>query len=432
MLKIDYNYEYPAIFEPVFSCKKRYVALTGGRSSGKSWVLAHFFLEKLLHEKADLLCAREHQNSISESNYKLFSNIINKYNLPFEVQATKIISRTTRSKIVFVGLSDITADNIKSYEDFKYVWLEEAQKISQKSWEILNPTIRRENSQIFLSMNPEVKHEKHPIMSELLTIFKDETLHIHANYTENPFCSEDIVRIAESTKKFKPDDYNFIWLGIPPEDNQNGVVKHFTKDNIKECRYIDSLDLHLSCDFNVDPMMWVIAHKTEDKVFFVDEIVIENTSTREAIQEFISRYGNHKGNIIINGDASGDYRSCQSERSNYIIIKNELERHFKKHVRIDIKKHNPPIIERVQAFNHLVLSDTGQRNLIVSPKCEKLIYNLENLKYKPGTSQIDTPTFQQVKQDKQAKFLGHIFDAASYLVDYYFPIRKRNYADNTD
>jgi PBSX family phage terminase large subunit len=307
--------------------------------------------------------------------------------------------------------------------------MEEAQKISKRSWEVLNPTIRKENSQIFLSMNPEVPHSKHPIMSELLTIFKDETLHIHANYTDNPFCTDDIINIAEQLQKHKPDDYNYIWLGVPPDQAQNTIVKHFTSDNIKECNHIDTLNLHLSCDFNVDPMMWVVAHKTEDKVFFIDEIVIENTSTREAIQEFISRYGNHQGSIIVNGDASGDYRSCQSERSNYIIIKNELEKHFKKHIKIDIKKHNPPIIERIQAFNNMVLSDTGQRNIIISPKCKHLIYNLENLRFKPGTSQIDAPTFQQIKQDKEAKFLGHIFDAASYLIDFYYPIRKKNYAD---
>lgn len=430
MLRIDYNWEYPKKFEPVFDFKKRFIALTGGRNSGKSWFLAHFFLEKLLYEKADLLCAREHQNSINDSNYKLFCNVINKYNLPFEVQATRIISRTTKSKIVFVGISDVTADNIKSYEGFKYVWLEEAQKVSAKSWEILEPTIRVKNSQIFLSMNPEVIHSKHPIMSELTTIYKDDTLHIHSTYLDNPFCEPETLRRIEQIKKYKPDDYNFVWLGIPPEQDQRTVVKNFTQDNIKECRYIDTLDLHLSCDFNVDPMMWVIAHKTPDKVFFVDEIVIENTSTREAIQEFISRYGNHRGNIIINGDASGDYRSCQSERSNYIIIKNEIERHFQKHIKVDIKKHNPPISERVQAFNHLVLSDTGQRNLIVSPKCKWLLYNIDNLKYKEGTGQIDSPSFSQIRQDKQTKFLGHIFDAASYLVDFYFPIRKRNYADN--
>ena len=68
----------------------------------------------------------------------MFVNIIKKYNLPYEVQSTKIISKSTGATIAFIGLSDITADNIKSYEDFKVVWLEEAQKIKAEQdakWE---------------------------------------------------------------------------------------------------------------------------------------------------------------------------------------------------------------------------------------------------------------------------------------------------------
>lgn len=51
------------------------------------------------------------------------------------------------------------------------------------------------------------------------------------------------------------------------------------------------------------------------------------------------------------------------------------------------------------------------------------IYNIYNLKYKEGTSRIDLPTYQQIKQSKDKKFLMHPLDAASYLVDYYWPIK---------
>ena len=58
----------------------------------------------------------------------------------------------------------------------------------------------------------------------------------------------------------------------------------------------------------------------------------------------------------------------------------------------------------------------------VDKKCEKLLYNIYNLKYKEGTSKIDIPTYQQIKQSKELKFLSHPMDAASYLVDFYWPI----------
>lgn len=345
------------------------------------------------------------------------------------------------SKLIFSNGSEILFRHLEEPEKLKslnlgFVEIEEMSDTPESTFNMLLSRLRQSPKEewqgfkyrLFGHTNPEMT--KGWIYKHFVQNKKPNYRFIQAPTTQNKYLPPHYVE--ELKQSYDPEYYRINVLGEFGDYTSGLVVKNFTSDNIKECKYIDTLDLHLSCDFNVDPMMWVIAHKTEDKVFYIDEIVIENTSTREAIQEFISRYGNHKGNIIINGDASGDYRSCQSERSNYIIIKNELEKHYKRHIKIDIKGHNPPIIERIQAFNEMVLNGTGQRNIIVSPKCEKLLYNIDNLKFKPGTSQIDSPSFSQLKNDKQTKFLGHIFDAASYLIDFYFPIRKRNYADNRD
>ena len=181
------------------------------------------------------------------------------------------------------------------------------------------------------------------------------------------------------------------------------------------------MDLHISCDFNVDPMCWVFAHKTDDKVFYFDEIAMENTTTAKACDEFYRRYPNHKGKIIVNGDASGDNRSCTSEYTTYVIINKKLLQ-FGYDVEIQIKAFNPPIKNRIMAFNSKVRSANGEVCLFVDKKCEKLLYNIYNLKYKEGSSKIDIPTYQQIKQSKELKFLSHPIDAASYLVDFYWPI----------
>lgn len=425
-MQINYNWKYGKIFEPVIDFKGRYIALTGGRASGKSWFMAQLFLEKLLYEKKDLLCAREHQNSISESNYKLFTNIINKYNLPFEVQSTKIISKTTGAKIVFVGLSDVTADNIKSYEDFKYVWLEEAQKISAKSWEILNPTIRAEGSQIVITMNPEVPHDKHPIMSELLTVFKDETLHIHANYYDNPFVSKDIIKMAELCKVHKSDDYERIWLGIPDENKGNKIVKGFTNDNVRILHYQPDLDLHISCDFNYDPMCWVFMHKDNNKLYCFDELVEEQTSTRICAREVIRRYPNHQGNIILNGDAAGQQHNCMQSNpdlTNFLIIKKELEDYYQKRVKIEIRKANPHKVKRFEAFNNLVRRYDGEVCFYISSNCKWTLYNIYNACYKEGTREVDEPTPNAIKKDPNKKFMIHPLDAVTYPAEYYYPIQ---------
>jgi PBSX family phage terminase large subunit len=423
---IKFDWKYPAIFEPVFNWQGRYIALTGGRASGKSWYMAHFYLEKLMHEKADLLCAREHQNSISESNYKLFINIINKYGLPFEIQSTKIKSKITGATIVFIGLSDVTADNVKSYEDFKYVWLEEAQKISEKSWENLNPTIRKEGAQISITMNPDCPHEKHPIMRELTGVFAEQTLHIHANYYNNPFVAKDIITMAELTKKNRPDDYKRIWEGIADESISNNIVKGFTKDNIRPIFYQKDLDLHISCDFNYDPMCWVFFHKTQNKMYVFDELIEEATSTLLCARKVTEMFPDHKGNIIINGDAAGSQRNCahsNPDMTNFKILKRELERYYNRPVDLKVRRGNPHKVKRFEAFNNMVKRYDGEICFYISDNCKWTIYNIENAKFKEGTREVDEPTVHDIKKDPKKKFLIHPLDAVSYPAEYYWQIK---------
>lgn len=233
-------------------------------------------------------------------------------------------------------------------------------------------------------------------------------------YLPKGFCDE-------LKKVYDEQYYNIFVLAQNGEYNNGLVIKDFSDENIKEITYQPEMDLHISCDFNVDPMCWVFAHKTDDKVFYFDEIAMENTTTAKACDEFYRRYPNHKGKIIVNGDASGDNRSCTSEYTNYVIINKKLLQ-FGYDVEIQIRAFNPPIKNRIMAFNSKVRSANGEVCLFVDKKCEKLLYNIYNLKYKEGSSKIDIPTYQQIKQSKELKFLSHPMDAASYLVDFYWPI----------
>jgi hypothetical protein len=171
-------------------------------------------------------------------------------------------------------------------------------------------------------------------------------------------------------------------------------------------------------------MSCILAHIANGKVFYIDEFVLENTSTEGTIKAFLAKYPAHKGDIVINGDASGDNRSTQSERSNYVIIRNALKAHYPdKKIRFDLRPYNPPIKNRIAAFNAKVCNYKGERGLFVDKRCKRLLYNINNLKYKIGSEIVDVPSYTQIKNDNSLKFLEHPFDAASYLVEYYFPIK---------
>lgn len=419
-MQINFEWKYPEKLKPVFDFKGRYIILKGGRSSAKSHFVARKTLEDRLYKKRDLLCVREFQANLEQSNYKLYKNLILQYSLPFKIYSDFFRSEITGSEIVFRGMNDLTADGIKSYEGFSDAWIEEAQNFSLNSFQKLDPTIRMDDSQIFVTMNP--KTHKDAVLSEVQALYRENSLIIHINYLDNPFCPESMRTMAEQTRIHKPDDYKHIWLGEPLNSAKNNVVKNFSSDNICAINYIDDAPLHISCDFNVDPMCWVLAYKSDEKVFFFDEIALENTTTNDCIDEFCRRYPNHKAQIVINGDASGDNRTTTSEYTNYVLIKNRLAFHGYKKVDFRLKTFNPPIKNRVAAWNNKIKNNNGVCEILIDPKCQKLIYNCENLKYKEGSNKIDVPNYYQIKSDKNLKFLSHPFDAASYLVDFYFPI----------
>lgn len=312
-------------------------------------------------------------------------------------------------KSLNLGFVEIEEMSDIPYDTFKVLLSRMRQRV-KKSWD--NFTYR-----IFGHTNPEM--QRGWVYKTFVENSAPNYRLVSAPTTQNIYLPDGF---CDELKKIYDEQYYRIFVLAENGLYNNGlVVKGFTDENVKDIAYQPEMDLHISCDFNVDPMCWVFAHKTDDKVFYFDEIGMENTTTSGACDEFCRRYPNHKGKIIVNGDASGDNRSCTSEYTNYVIIKKKLL-HYGYDVDIRIKAYNPPIKNRIAAFNSKVRNAEGEICLYVDKKCEKLLYNIYNLKYKEGTSKIDIPSYQQIKQSKELKFLSHPMDAASYLVDFYWPI----------
>ena len=130
----------PAALQPLFA-PARYKFVRGGRGSGKSWGVARALLVQAASTPHRVLCAREVQVSIRQSVHQLLSDQIEALGLGafFTVMANEIRGRNG-STFSFRGLSDLTADSIKSFEGCDIVWVEEAQVVSGKSWDVLVPT----------------------------------------------------------------------------------------------------------------------------------------------------------------------------------------------------------------------------------------------------------------------------------------------------
>ena len=169
----------------------------GGRGGGKSWGIARILIILAASQSLRVLCAREIQNSIKESVHKLLVDQIDNLHLNhlFTITDTKISSKTG-SEFIFSGIrSNIT--KIKSMEGIDICWVEEAEKVSKASWEVLIPTIRKPHSEIWLSFNPNEITD--PTYEKFILNTPPDTLLININWSDNPW-------FPESLRKEK--DYN--------------------------------------------------------------------------------------------------------------------------------------------------------------------------------------------------------------------------------
>ncbi|EGO4532854.1 PBSX family phage terminase large subunit [Escherichia coli] len=196
----------------------------GGRGSGKSWTIARLLVEISRRGCYRFLCARELQNSISDSVIRLLDDTINRegYASEFEVQRASIRHLVTGSEFMFYGIKN-NPTKIKSLEGIDICWMEEAEAVSKESWEILIPTIRKPGSEIWVSYNPKnILDDTH---QRFVISPPDDICLLTVNYTDNPWFP-DVLRLEmEECKRKDYDLYLHIWEGEPVADSDMAIIK---------------------------------------------------------------------------------------------------------------------------------------------------------------------------------------------------------------
>jgi phage terminase large subunit len=151
------SYSLPPKLQPVRESPSRIKVLYGGRGSSKSWSVARILLEFGTKAKIRVLCAREIQRTISESVHQLLRDQIAELGLDeFYAVTDNAIRGANGTEFYFAGLRSQDAHKLKSYEGVDICWVEEAQVVSKRSWDILLPTIRKPDSEVWVTFNPEL------------------------------------------------------------------------------------------------------------------------------------------------------------------------------------------------------------------------------------------------------------------------------------
>lgn len=245
----------PRAFKPLLH-PARYKGAWGGRGSGKSHFFSELLIEDCIREKIDAVCLREVQKSLKFSVKKLLESKIQSMNAGayFEVQQEQIKS-ASGGVIIFQGMQDHTSDSIKSLEGFKRAWFEEAQSASQRSLDLLRPTIRAPGSELWFSWNPNFKTDPVDVLLRGETPPPNSVI-VNANFRDNPWLPKELTDELEYDRRRDPDKFAHIWLGEYQRNSEARVFKNWT---IEEFERPAGTIHRLGADwgFSVDPSVLV-------------------------------------------------------------------------------------------------------------------------------------------------------------------------------
>ena len=195
------------LFEP-----HRYKVAYGGRGSAKSESFARALLVQGIQEKQLTLCTREFQVSIQDSVHRLLSETIFNNGMAdqYEVLQSVVRHRSNGSEFIFKGLRHNITE-IKGLQGVKRVWAEEGENISDRSWEILIPTIRAPGSEIWVSFNP--KNPTDPTYKRFVANPPEDAVVRKVSWEDNPFFPDVLNKERLRLLKDDPEAYEHIWNG---------------------------------------------------------------------------------------------------------------------------------------------------------------------------------------------------------------------------
>ena len=291
----------------------RYKVAYGGRGSGKSWGFARALLLQASNKPLRILCAREIQRSIRQSVHQLLTDQIQALGLgPFYEVLESEIRGVNGSLFSFTGLANNTVESIKSFEGVQVVWCEEAQTISKKSWDILIPTIRKPDSEIWVSFNPNIDTDN--TYQRFVIDPPENAKVVKINWQDNPWFPQVLEDERQHSLKTNP-DYANIWEGdckaaVDGAIYANEIREAQENGRITTVPYDPMLKVHVVFDLGFNDSMAIILCQRGVSDIRIIKYIEDNHRTLDSFSSEIRSLNYNWGTMFLPHDGkSRDYKS---------------------------------------------------------------------------------------------------------------------------
>lgn len=374
----------PKIFTDFWQ-PSRYKIAHGGRGSSKSHSFARMLLINCMNQRERILCAREYQSSIKDSVKQLFDDVIEKHKMQDIFNSTKTdITSDNGSKILFAGLRH-DPHKIKSMEGITKCWVEEANVTSQESLDYLIPTIRDDDSEIWMTFNRQ--HKTDPVDNMFLGDNpRDNAIIKHVNFNHNPFFPKALRLEMEWDKANDYGKYEHIWEGKPVQHSEALIFYgRYEIDETIEPKEGDFLYFGADWGFASDPLAlircWI---DTDKRIIYIDHEVYGVGIELDHIEKHFEKVPGAKHYQITGDSARPDTISYLRNRGFNIIgaekgkgsVQDGIE--FLKSYKIKVHPRCKHVLDELGLYSYKVDKRTG----VVMPDIEdKHNHLMDSLRY---------------------------------------------------
>ena len=250
----------------------RYKVFYGGRGSGKSQAVAQALTFLSSNINLRILCCREIQNSIKDSSYQVLKDMTDRLGIGHEFKFTEseILHMRTGSRFIFSGLLR-NENSIRSKEGIDICWIEEASSVSQRSWDVLIPTIRKPGSELWLTFNPLTVDDPTNVFIENPP---PNAFVRKVNYWDNPFFPEVLREQMEWDKEHDFEKYLHVWEGYPLTVSEAQIFRgRYSVEPIPDDLWKKADRLFFGADFGFarDPSTLVRCFILDNKLYIDQE-----------------------------------------------------------------------------------------------------------------------------------------------------------------
>lgn len=409
--------------------------MCGGRGSGKTEAGARCAFREAVFDSAGLpgLIGANSYKQLNGGTLPKFCATLDEYAVPWVFNkappATWGHSRFNKHDDILtvrtrIGLSQIHCRSLENFNDlrsleFGWAWLDETRDTKKEAFDVLIACLRgcpaSHRYRVFVTTTPNGFNWLYDVFVGAKRLPGARV--IQATSFDNAFLPKQYVHslLAKYSKKVAQQEVYGKFVGLA-----EGQAFDFDRTIHVDagrglCEYRPDLPLVHTWDFNVNPLCSCIGHKVDDTIRTIDEIHIDASArVWDATEEFIRRYGKHKGRIDVFGDSSGRNQDVGSAYDKFHLIETAYRGHFGDHrVNICPNYGNPPVFDSVQSVNCLLSPAAGPVRLFFHERCEQTIIDMEQVSFLPGTRVLD-------KSDED-KGRVHHSDALRYWVHQEFP-----------